>query len=384
MAISIDWKNKIINVPRADMLLIQTVPSEIRQLDIDAFRLVLKNLEDDAEGMAFLDTHRHNTTVTVGGAVLARVVEIINSYTVTFEDGQYAVNLVGANSNIGDVTNVNQVSVRSSNSAGLQDLNSLQAASFANSVTIKAGSPYSGTLFPVGTRQYPVNNIADAVTIATNRGMKNIAVASDFALGAGDSAPGFRFVGDSVVTGMFIDGYANVTGCEFNLLSLSGALGEGALVRECQIGDIIFRSGILYESGLYGTIQAQGTTSGIILECFSISGDIAVGQLPAIDFSQVQADMTIRGYNGILHAASLTDGYNISLDFDAGILHILPSCTAGQFVVKGIADIENGGASTVIDRTVQSVVPANTWNKTVSNISAPGSIGEKIRKNLPR
>ena len=48
-----------------------------------------------------------------------RVVEIINGYTVTFEDGQYAVNLTGANSNISDVANVNQVSIRAANSAGL-------------------------------------------------------------------------------------------------------------------------------------------------------------------------------------------------------------------------------------------------------------------------
>jgi hypothetical protein len=57
--------------------------------------------------------------VDVGGVVLARVVEIINGYTVTFEDGMYRVTLVGANSNISDVTNLNQVSIASTNSAGL-------------------------------------------------------------------------------------------------------------------------------------------------------------------------------------------------------------------------------------------------------------------------
>jgi hypothetical protein len=55
----------------------------------------------------------------LAGIILARVVELINSYTITFEDGQYAVNLTGANSNIADKVNVNQVSVRASNSAGL-------------------------------------------------------------------------------------------------------------------------------------------------------------------------------------------------------------------------------------------------------------------------
>ena len=119
----------------------------------------------------FLRTHTHNTTVTVGGAILARVVEIINGYTVTFEDDQYRVNTVGANSNIGEVINVNQVSVSTSNSAGLQDLNSLQAASYDSGVTIDATSSYSGTIFPVGTRANPVNNTADAIAIASARGL---------------------------------------------------------------------------------------------------------------------------------------------------------------------------------------------------------------------
>lgn len=108
------------------MTLIQASP-EIRQLDLDVFRLALKNLEDNEDGQIFIDTHRHNTSVAIGGLTLARVIEIINGYTVTFEDGQYAVNLVGANSNVADVTNVNQVSVRSANSAGLQDITFLSS-----------------------------------------------------------------------------------------------------------------------------------------------------------------------------------------------------------------------------------------------------------------
>lgn len=123
MAITVDWPNKIINVPKADMTLVQTSPFEIRALDIDVFRLTLKDLEDDVEGQPWPTTHNHNTAVTVGGVTLARVVEIINGYTVTFEDGNYAVNLIGANSNVADVTNLNSVQIRAANSAGLTDLN---------------------------------------------------------------------------------------------------------------------------------------------------------------------------------------------------------------------------------------------------------------------
>jgi len=119
MAITIDPATKVINVPKADLTLIQSSPTEIRQLDLNWFRLILKDLEDDEEGIWMDTTHTHQQPVSVGGVLLARVVQLINDYTVTFEDGQYAVNLVGANSNVADKVNVNQVSVRAANSAGL-------------------------------------------------------------------------------------------------------------------------------------------------------------------------------------------------------------------------------------------------------------------------
>jgi len=119
MAISIDWGTRVITVPKADLTLIDAGPPEIRELDLNDFHLWLRAAEWDPEGMPFLDTHNHNTEVLLGGVTYARIIEIINGYTVTFEDGQYVVNLVGANSNVLEVTNANQVSVRAANSAGL-------------------------------------------------------------------------------------------------------------------------------------------------------------------------------------------------------------------------------------------------------------------------
>ena len=116
MAISINWPSKIINIPQSYLTLIS---AGVYELDTDELRLDLKNLEDSEVGMPYLDTHRHNAPVTLAGATYAQTLEIINGYTITFEDGQYAVNLVGSNNNISEVTNVNQVSIRSNNSAGL-------------------------------------------------------------------------------------------------------------------------------------------------------------------------------------------------------------------------------------------------------------------------
>lgn len=118
MALTIDWGTRVITVPKADLSLIQPSP-EIREMDIDWFRLQLKDLEDGVDGMAHPDTHTHNTEVVLGGVTYARIIEVINNYTVEFEDGQYTVNCVGANHNLAEVKVANQVSLIINNAAGL-------------------------------------------------------------------------------------------------------------------------------------------------------------------------------------------------------------------------------------------------------------------------
>lgn len=69
------------------------------------------------------DTHRHNTAVTIAGITYARFIEIINGYSITFENGQYSVRLAGSNNNFFDVANgilnQNSVQIIPGNSAGL-------------------------------------------------------------------------------------------------------------------------------------------------------------------------------------------------------------------------------------------------------------------------
>lgn len=116
MAITIDWNTKIISVPQSDLTLISP---NIYELDVDWFRLQLKTIEDSEEGMVFPDTHEHVQESVLSGVTYARQVKIINGYTVTFEDGPYTIRCVGANHNLGDVKNVNQVSLIIGNSGGL-------------------------------------------------------------------------------------------------------------------------------------------------------------------------------------------------------------------------------------------------------------------------
>jgi hypothetical protein len=123
MAVSVDWDTKVITVPQADLTF---VTGTLYELDTNWLRLQLKDLEDDPnEGMVFLDTHRHNSTVTVAGITYARTIEIVNGYSIQFTpNSQWTVRLANSNNNFFDVEGgilvQNQVSVISTNSAGLQ------------------------------------------------------------------------------------------------------------------------------------------------------------------------------------------------------------------------------------------------------------------------
>ena len=117
MALSVNPATRVITVPKADLTFLS---GTLYQHDTNAFRLELKAYEESAQGIALPRTHLHNTTVTISGIDYIRSIQIINGYTVTYEDGQYAVNLIASNNNILDVANRNQVSIAPSNSAGAQ------------------------------------------------------------------------------------------------------------------------------------------------------------------------------------------------------------------------------------------------------------------------
>jgi hypothetical protein len=183
MAITINWEKKIINVPKADLIFLG---GDLYELNVNTFRLFLKDLEDDTDGISYIRTHNHSPQVTVGGVTIARVVEIINGYTITFEDGLYAVRLSGANNNILDVTNINQVSVQSTNSAGLVNNDvwgeliesNLQARELLRLVSSVLFGKVSGA--GTGTEKFrDINDIKDRITAVVDGDGNRISVSLD-------------------------------------------------------------------------------------------------------------------------------------------------------------------------------------------------------------
>lgn len=370
MATTIDWGTKIITVEQADMVQTQTSPPiDIYQLNVNDLHEDLRLLEASALGMANVRTHTYRAPVTLSGVTYARLMEIINGYTVEFSpDGSttpYVVQVVGGNSNVGDVIRPQPgVSVQVANSAGLQDAESLQAASFANAVSIDTTSSFSGTTFPVGTRQNPVNNVADAISIAEARGINHLNIVRSMTLNSGDFSDGYIFEADNpnVVT-ITLDPATNVTNCTFHNVTVTGTLdGNNELIR-CTAYDITYVNGSIYETALSGTITLGGSTQASLFDCWSAVAGGGPTQLVTIDMGGSGQDLAVRNFTGGLKLINGTGTLDASLDFTSGRIVIDSTITAGSYTLRGDAIVtdNSGGTATVLNNTIHEAIEASAF-----------------------
>jgi hypothetical protein len=360
MAITIDWATAVINVNQVDMVLIQSSPTIVYQLDMENFRLALKDLEDDLEGMPWPVTHNRNAPVVISGANLAQVIEILAPYTVSFEETgtPYRVNVVGANTNIGERVNLGsgEVSVSTSNSAGLQDLNSLQAASFGGGVTVDVNSSFTGTAFPIGTRQSPVNNLSDAISIAETRGLHVINVASDLTITTENTGDGYEFIGNGAThITLTIEAGATFSNSTIRNCTVQGTLDNSNILRECNILDLVSLDGFLFQCALSGTITIGNSMQANILQCYSGVAGGGVSQTPTVDFGGSGQSLLVRDYSGGIKLTNKTGTDACSIDMSSGQVIVDSTVTTGEITIRGICKITDNSTGTAVVDTSEVI-----------------------------
>lgn len=386
MAISIDWGTSIINIPKADLTLVQESPTEIRELDLNLFRLMLKDLEDNEMGITYQKTHNHTPPISVGGVTLARVVEILEPYTVTFENGAYAVNLTGCNSNVADRVNVNNVSVRSANSAGLSTTTAIEYGEYGGAVTVDVENGRAGSGYPIGTQRMPVNNFLDAHLIAEFRGFNEIHVVKDSVIGAGVELAGKIIKGLShIYTNITIDTGANVQDATFSNCIINGVLDGNNNITDSIIENVNYLNGHIENCSLKGTIVLGGNSDAYIANCSKLD----VSTTPIINMGGSGQDLVMVNYSGSIKLTNMTGNNIIGISLNGGAIILDDTITSGTVSVTGIGnlmDIEgnliptgtwNSGVTVANNLINQSTVATAVWNKSANSISS-GSMGEMV------
>ena len=193
----------------------------------------------------------------------------------------------------------------------------------------------SGTAVPIGTLGKPVNNIPDAIEIATVLGLGTIFIVGDITLGEGDNVTGFKLIGQNPVRSyMTVLPEAITDNCEIKEVTLIGTLDGNTTLRDCVIGPLDYVNGSIIHCGLTNMpIVLGGNAQAIFADTYSL---VPGFDTPTIDMNGEGQELAIRGHVGGLKIVNRTGTDPVSIDMISGHLKIDSSCIAGKIYARGL------------------------------------------------
>ncbi len=370
MAYTVDWVGKIIYIPEADLT---WIVDNIFDLALSDFHKEVRGLEWD-EGLWAPQILDHTSPKLLSGVTYAAFDEIINDYMVQFVGTIDAVRLKGSNNNIVDVYIFNGISVVPSNSAGLQDLNTLLAAAYIGEVNIHLTSGQTGTSVPIGTRSRPSNNWADTEIIAHNNGLRDVRILESITMDAtAIFNDGHNFIGDNPRTvTLTVDAAAAVPNCLFTNLTITGTLDANNVLERCNGSNLVAGVASFYDCALYGLVTLTSVGKLFMAKCFGDSLAAVLGETLIIDLGGT-GSLRVGCYTGgitLQNYAGSVDGVSL---YVSGKVIVDASCTGGTISIAGDCIVtDNSGVGCTVNNltSVKSIqdVPDNSavtvWNHT--------------------
>ena len=251
----------------------------------------------------------------------------------------------------------------SSASATLQEQQALQYSSYSNFVTVDTTRGASGTEFPIGTLQYPSNNVTDAMAILHEKGFQELNVVGDLIIGVGDNIQNIILTGQSVLsTNLVLLDEAETGNVEIVTVTVSGVLDGSASIRECLVDGISYVSGYLVDCGLTiePVILGNGAQASLI-NCFS---NVSGTNTPTVDMNGAGQSLAVRDYSGGIRIKNRTSNDPVSIDMDSGHIIIDESCTGEPITCRGTFKLTVEAGATTPDTvgrvSMESTVPTAT------------------------
>lgn len=257
-----------------------------------------------------------------------------------------------------------QVVRTSSASATLQELDAIQYSSYQNAVWVDITTSNTGVEYPIGTREYPVNNVADAITIGNSKGFSTLEILADLTIGSSNNINGFTINGKSHVT-TYVNIHFSALAVDVRITNctITGTLDGGTYIDQCIVDDLVYVNGHIHNSGLRGTISLDGNADAVFADCVTVDMDDA----PIINMGGSGQDLAMPNYSGLLTITTLTGANNIGIGLNAGNIIIDSTVTNGTIIVSGIGmvtDNSTGSADVNTDGLMsrQTITEIN-WNK---------------------
>lgn len=226
-----------------------------------------------------------------------------------------------------------------------------QEAQYNATVYVDTDHATTGTLYPFGTPNSPVNNLNDAFTILAARDYHHINFRGSATL---PQPPGnILFEGDGSFAFIDINGQ-DITGTHFHGLTINGTVGAPAsplgampMLMRCRITQPITNFwGIVMESKILSTILIGANAMIKVYDCQSGVAGAAPGCI--IDGQNLPGqNIVFRGWDGGARFQNFgaSPGVVMSMGVNSGKITIDSSVTnVSDFSLRGIAELVNNSA----------------------------------------
>jgi hypothetical protein len=170
----------------------------------------------------------------------------------------------------------------------------------------------------------------------------------DITIGSGLDFTQMTFIGESIDKSEFtIDSDANVTQCEFYEATVQGTLDGQCKIKDCNILDVNYISGVIELCIISGDILLGGGATAYFLDCWA---GTHLGIPPSIDCGGNGQTLVMQNFNGYIRWKNLsgaTDQANASLN--AGWIILEDTITDGFVTIIGVGVVEDNSQGATVN-----------------------------------
>jgi len=367
-----------------------TIPAPETEITIQHLLNDIRDFEDELSSMDIPKIASAAGKEPLGGGVTVGItLTLENGWRIKFEDragpDYIPCRISGGNlvTDTGDIPYLGSsfvtVGLAASSSATTADLEAIQYASYGGGVSLNIISGTSGTDYPIGTKEYPVNNLADAVVIANTRGFKTIYIEESMTL-ENETVNDFILIGRSHVnTFLTIDSSLVCSDITIENANVTGILDGGTHIHGCMVGTINYVNGHIHNSGLYGTITLNGNKDAAIVNCFTVDQD----NPPIIDMLGSGQDLSMPNYSGLVTVTNFNDvNGEIGIGLNAGVVVLESDIIAGTVIISGVGILQDNSTGTTNVNTdglmSKDTVSESVWNEQIGTHLESGTTGLSV------
>ena len=227
-----------------------------------------------------------------------------------------------------------------------------KALAYSGIVYVNSNAAESGTSYPYGTTAQPVNNMGDALSVASIFGIQNFHVVGT--INVNMDASEFQVTGGAGETRIIFDGNYTHTSGVYKKCTIEGDLKDSSdlIFSGCHFEDGIENvSGQIFNTGFRGSFKIQDNSDVLFIDCYSELAGLASPTLIMPDNSLSVNNVSFRGYKGGLLVQGFTgSNMNATISYASGKCTLDSNNTNGYISVRNIpfnALIDNSNGTTV-------------------------------------